>query len=169
MQKYSEKTVKNYIRALLCILSFICLTMGYRIYATKMTQIITVRAISEGALGNDKAISDTMHIETVSVPEKIGSKNNLVPGLEYQIIVEYDLISKTGNGLFAKGAVKQQNPVYLKCTKLQTKQTFTARNKFLSIDLALTVDPAELVDKDGKTFNPKTMKLVPRIELKEKP
>lgn len=165
----SEKTVKNYIRALLCILSFICLSMGYRIYAAKTTQVITIRAISEAALGNKEAISDTLHIETVSVLEKIGSRNNLVPGLEYQIIVEYDMIAKTGDGLFAKGSVKQQNPVYLKCTELQTKQTFIARNKFLSIDLALTVDPTELVDEDGKTFDPKTMKLVPRIKLIKEP
>lgn len=159
---------KSKIIRVLIFIGILSAYMGCRIYTKSETQTIAVRAITEDAVNSKHAIQDVIHLETVSMLQKLGYQNNLIPGFTYRVTIQYDIVSKKGSGFFTKkGSTTKNNLAYMGCSELETSQIFTANKKYLAIDLALTINPDKIVDKNGKTFNPKTMKLSPIISLEE--
>lgn len=157
---------KKYITGLLSLLIMLAAYAGYRLYEGNYTQTVLIRAVSEGAIGSNTAVSDKIHLETVSAPEKLLSKNNIIPGFTYQVTVRYNVVKKQGKGLFSKTG-ERGNTAYLGCSEMETNQRVMATGKFLAIDLVLVAEPADIVDSDGNTFNPETMKLQPVITIEE--
>lgn len=159
---------KSKIIRILIVIGILSAYMGCQIYTKSETQTISVRAITQDAINNKKAVPDVIHLETVSMLQKLRYQNNLIPGFTYRVTIQYNIVPKKGTGLFTKTKSQvTKNRAYQGCSELETNQIFTANKKYLAIDLALTVNPDKIVDKNGKTFNPKTMKLCPIISLEE--
>lgn len=152
------QAAKKYIKGILIICGLLIGYMGYKWYQTDSTQTFVMEAITEHA-GNKTDITDICHLQI---------KEKIVPGKAYDISVRYEIVPKRGNGLFRKRVEEDKyKKANIGCSEMIMTGKVNAKKERLILKIGLTINPSDITDGNGHTFQPDKEMLHPVYEIKE--
>lgn len=118
-------------------------------------QSVRLRAVTEHALGDKNARTDTAEFVT----------GEYTPGTECRVLVTFDIVDKAGPGLFTGQG--EGEAAYIRCSRMEAEKRFTAKGGPVNIQLSLSALAGDIVSESGERFDPDTQKLRPYFEVGE--